>query len=93
MRGLPMRILYQCALPPRDETYPEVIRFLIQSIHPDEQDLMEFLVGCLNYCYRFNGITNAQSSAIDKIYNSILLSIRCQFPEKYNQHFKDAGEA
>ncbi|MFM7468042.1 MAG: hypothetical protein ACKO37_00870 [Vampirovibrionales bacterium] len=83
-----MRVLYQCALPPRSSSYSEIIRFLIQSLHPEEQDLMEFLVGCLNYCYRFNGLTDAQSSAIDKIYSNILLSLRCQFPECYARHFQ-----
>jgi hypothetical protein len=89
-----MRIIYQCALPPKKGTFSfrNDLVWMIQSLHPDEEDLIEFLVGCLNYHYKYDNLTEPQANRIVQIYEDLKIALRCQFPKEYKKHFQNGGE-
>lgn len=56
--------------PPRDTTYAEILRYIVQNCDPDYPHL-PFLVGLWNCALRSDGLTNKQVKWLDPHYRLV----------------------
>ena len=52
------------AIYPRDDTYTEWLRYMVQSMPLDAPE-MSFIAGLLSYCLKHNGLTTNQRAAVN----------------------------
>lgn len=70
------------------ENTGNVICFMVQSIAPEEKEIMNFLVGLWDYYNRNDYLTDKQQAALICLYKRFVGDAKAQHPQEWNKAVK-----
>lgn len=72
-------------LPKNIDLWPEVFRYMVQSMSHEEQHTMDFIVDLWSFYNRNGYLSDGQHQAAIKIFQRFVKSVSVQFPEEFKK--------